>query len=439
MLYGFLKILLRIGMFFYYRRLTFKGREHLNYEGPKVLIANHPNTIMDAWIVGAASREPVYFMAKGTFFNTPLKRRFLHALGLIPINRSSDGKVDGVSNEDSFEQCYRLLESGKTLAIFPEGSSYAERFLRKLKSGTARIVLQTEERNEGKLGVKVIPIGIVYQQPDKFRSSVLVRVGKPIDPLPYLELFRQDRLKAARLLTDQFRAGLTELLVAADSKVAETLTDKIAATLDNAYVGSGPRFERRIELLSAINGRVHWIERNDPEQFRQIEELTDRVYWQIERLAIKSSFLDRRFRSTMFIRQLLTSVIGLTLALPIYLYGFIHHIIPFKISEWLMKKLVAEVEYYAPIAILFGLLLYPLTYWGWITLFNHFTDLPLIWSYLYFLSLPFSGLLAYSFFMYYQHISFKWKYILLMIDKRDAMDLLKEDRETLRNLVFPQN
>lgn len=437
MLYAFLKILLRTGMFFYYRKMTFKGREHLDYKGPKVIIANHPNTIMDAWIVGAASREPVYFMAKGTFFNTPLKKWFLHALGLIPVNRSTDVQVEGVSNEDSFEQCYRLLESGKSLVIFPEGSSFAERFLRKLKSGTARIVLQTEERNNGKLGVKVVPIGIIYQQPDKFRSSVLVKIGEPIDPLPYLELFRHDRLKAARLLTEKFREGLSSLLVVADTKVAETLSDRVASILDNAYVGKGSRFERRIELLAEVNDRINWIERNDPEAFKTIEEVTNRVQWQIERLAIKSSFLDRRFRSTMFIRQLLVSVLAMTLALPVYLYGFIHHIIPFKLAEWLMKKMVHEVEYYAPIAILFGLALYPFTYWGWVALFHLLTDLPGIWTWLYLLSLPVSGLFAYAFYRYYQHITFKWKYILLMIDKRDAMDRLHDDREELRHLIFP--
>lgn len=422
-------------MSFYYRRIQFKGRENLNFEGPKILIANHPNTIMDAWILGAASKEPFYFMAKGTFFNTPLKRWLLNSLGLIPINRSVDEKTTGVSNEDSFEQCYRLLESGKTLAIFPEGNSFSERLLRKLKSGTARIVLQTEERNEGKLGIKVIPIGIVYQQPDKFRSAVMVRIGEPIDPLPYLDEFKSDRLKAARKLTEVFRLGLSALLVSVETKAAETLSDKIAAILDNAYSGKGSRFEKRMNLLAEISDRISWIERNDTTLFNRIEELTNRINWQLEQLTVKGSFLERRFRSTMFILQLLQSVFGMTLALPIYLYGVVHHILPFKFAEWIMKRLVAEVEYYAPIAILLGLVIYPLNYWAYYSLVSAFIELNGIWKYVYLISLPISGLLAYSFFLYYQHISFKWKYILLMIDRRDAMDRLKEDREELKTLL----
>ena len=102
-----------------------------------------------------------------------------------------------------------------------------------------------------------------------------------------------------------------------------------------------------------------------------------------------------------------------------------------------MKRMVAEVEYYAPIAILVGLVLYPLTYWGWTELFIYLTDFEPFWTWVYFLSLPVTGLLTYSFLMYYQHVNFKWKYILTMIDKRDEMEALLAKRERLKELIFP--
>jgi hypothetical protein len=191
-----------------------------------------------------------------------------------------------------------------------------------------------------------------------------------------------------------------------------------------------------MEQLKVISERIAWIERNDQELFREIDELTDKINWQLERMAIKASFLERRFRSTMFIRQLLQSVLGLTIALPIYLYGVFHHFLPFKLSEWLMKRLVAEVEYYAPVAILVGLVLYPLNYWGFYVLIQSLFEPSMLFSYLYLISLPISGLFAYSFYLYYQHISFKWKFILMMIDRKDAMDRLQEDRDRLKRLIY---
>ena len=61
---------------------------------------------------------------------------------MIPINRPMDNRTEGVSNTDSFEACYKILSEGKTLVIFPEGNSVMERFLRELKTGTARIALE---------------------------------------------------------------------------------------------------------------------------------------------------------------------------------------------------------------------------------------------------------------------------------------------------------
>ena len=51
--------------------------------------------------------------------------------------------------------------------------------LRNLKTGTARIALETEKRNEGKLGLKVVAVGLNYSQPEKFRSNILVNIDEP--------------------------------------------------------------------------------------------------------------------------------------------------------------------------------------------------------------------------------------------------------------------
>ena len=192
--------------------------------------------MMDAWLLGVISNEKIYFMTKGTFFNSKLKMFLLKSLGLIPINRAIDGKTKGVSNGDSFESCYRILEQGKTLAVFPEGNSFPDRFLRKLKSGTARIALESERRNNGGLGVKIIPIGLNYSQAEKFRSDVYIRVGEAISPLPYLELYKSDTLKSSRDLTNNFYLNLKRLLIAAESKEQENPADKTYDILSTRYI-----------------------------------------------------------------------------------------------------------------------------------------------------------------------------------------------------------
>jgi len=392
---------------------------------------------MDAWILGKLSKEPIYFMTKGTFFNTPFKKWLLRSIGLIPINRADDSKTSGVSNSDSFEQCYQLLEQGKTLAIFPEGNSFAEKLLRKLKSGTARTALQTELRNNGELGVQIIPVGLVYLQPEKFRSSVLVRVGEAIDARPFLPLFKEDRLKAARQLTAVFREKLMELLVASQSSEQETLADRLADILRNAYARSDrSKLERDVELIRSVNENLSEINRLQPEKLREIEQLVYEINWQIDRLKIKSAFLDRKYRFGMFMRQLFFSIIALIIGFPIYVLGIVFNGLPYFITDLIMPKIVWDVEYYAPVAVLIGLILYPLNYLGFVYLFNIVTDLPIFWSYLVFFMMPLLGLFSYSFYHYSRHVSFKWKFILNMVNQKSAILQLRLDREELRRQVF---
>ncbi|PWL27779.1 MAG: hypothetical protein DCO96_10775 [Fluviicola sp. XM-24bin1] len=113
MLYRLLKIIVGVGIRLFYRQVRVIGREHLETRGPKIILANHPNTLMDAWMIGHICNQRIYYMAKGTFFNAALKRWALGSLGMIPVNRMVDSKTDGVSNADSFEACYKLLEEGK--------------------------------------------------------------------------------------------------------------------------------------------------------------------------------------------------------------------------------------------------------------------------------------------------------------------------------------
>ncbi|MEY3425897.1 MAG: hypothetical protein RL679_1255, partial [Bacteroidota bacterium] len=91
MLYRILKVIVGIGIRLYYKEIKVKNGKFLDHDGPMIIIANHPNTLMDAWIIGNVCPQPIYFMAKGTFFNSPLKRKLLKSLNMIPINRQIDG------------------------------------------------------------------------------------------------------------------------------------------------------------------------------------------------------------------------------------------------------------------------------------------------------------------------------------------------------------
>ena len=426
-----------MGIRLYYRQVRVTGREYLETNGPKIILANHPNTLMDAWMIGHICNQRIYYMAKGTFFNNRLKRWVLGGLGMIPINRKVDSKIESVSNSDSFEACYKLLEEGKTLVIFPEGNSYQERLLRKLKSGAARIALETELRNEKKLGLSIIPVGLNYTKPEKFRSSVLATVGAPIDPKPFVDLFKIDSLKAARKLTEEIRIAMTRLLVNSEIKEEEELVEGIVDILSSEYVKTPEKgVERNVKEMREVFSQMHVIRISQPWKIKEIELLVESLKIRIKNLEIKSDFLDRKYRTSLFVRQLITSFFVLFMGFPLFAFGLIHNFVQYKLVDFLVQRFVKDVEYYAPVSVLFSLIIYPLTYTGFLILFSSYISYDFWWKLGYFASMPLSGLFAYYYVKYFRHVSLKRNYIFLMRKRKIDIETLKQERESLRKLVF---
>jgi 1-acyl-sn-glycerol-3-phosphate acyltransferase len=433
MLYRLLKFLIGIGIRFYYREIKVRNKEFLRHDGPLIIIANHPNTMMDAWIIAQSISQPIYFMAKGTFFNTPLKRRILNSLGMIPINRPIDNKTAGVNNNASFEACYKVLEEGKTLVVFPEGNSMMERQLRELKSGTARIALEVEQRNGGKLNLKVVPIGIFYSQGEKFRSSVMLTVEQGLYVDDLLDEYAQNPSAASKKLTSRFRQHLERVLVTTDSLEQEKLIDDVYDIVKDDK--SKASVESRVEYLKQISERIEEIQLMKPYLIEEIQSLVNKIQWQTEKLKIRQDFLNKRFKLSSYTLQLLFSVIYAVFGFPIFVFGFVHSILPFKGTDLLMPKLIKNVEYYAPIAVLLGLVLYPLNYglllWAAGVIFN----LGLLAKVLYFCAMPITGMFAYYYIRFFSKTAYRWKYLFVRINEGQALNELTVLRARLNDLL----
>src|ERR671919_2436483 len=126
-----------------YFRLRRLGREHIP-EGGVVLAANH-RSFLDPFAVGCCLPRPVYFVAKQELFRNPMLGWLLNCMGAFPIRR-------GESDEYSMETALELLERGKPVVIFPEGTRIRAGSLAKPKRGVGRLALQS--------GAPVVPIAI---------------------------------------------------------------------------------------------------------------------------------------------------------------------------------------------------------------------------------------------------------------------------------------
>lgn len=436
MLYSILQKMIGLGLRMYYSEIKVINREMLAHDGPKIIICNHPNTLIDAWLIGTQLGEPAYFITKGVFFNSKWKKKMLRSLNMIPINRAGESRTSGVENKDTFEECYRLLGEGKTIVIFPEGTSTMELQLRELKTGTARIALEAEKRYEGKLNLKVIPVGLLYTQGEKFRSKILIQAGKGVFVNHYLEEYEANSSQASRQLTNVFRSMLEKVLVTTQNLDQENMILSLEKILKSKYRNPSHDVQEDVQFTKQIRDRMELLHLVAPWKVISIQKKMTEVEWMLDRLEIQSDFLDRRWRTRMFLRQILFSIIGILIGLPVYLYGLIHNIIPYLITDWSIPKITKDKEYYAPLGILLGLFLYPLMYFSWILLAHHFCGLNWWQLSLYFVSLPISGMLAYHLAKYMRHIAQKARFIFKVFFNKTAVMELKENKEVLYNMVF---
>ncbi len=206
-LYYILRKGLKFALELYFVDIQSSGTKHIPKDGPVIFAANHPNSIMDTMLLGACTSRQVHYMARSGLFKNPVVAWLFDATGVIPVYRSQDG-TDMSKNQSSFERAYITLEEGNCIGIFPEGQNSNERRVLKIKTGAARIALGAEMRQDFSLGLKIIPVGINFQDRDQFLTSVLIRFGDPIEVKDFKEDYLEDERNTVRQLTDKIQESL---------------------------------------------------------------------------------------------------------------------------------------------------------------------------------------------------------------------------------------
>src|SRR5580692_10037577 len=156
-----------------------EGLEYVPQSGPVILASNHL-AVMDSFYLPLVVRRRITFLAKSEYFTGEgfkgwWSRWFFTAVGQVPIDRSSADAAQG-----ALDTAKRVLDEGKLLGMYPEGTRSPDGRLYKGKTGLARLALET--------GVPVIPVAMigtnVVNPPGKKMlrfGKVTVRFGKPMD------------------------------------------------------------------------------------------------------------------------------------------------------------------------------------------------------------------------------------------------------------------
>lgn len=368
MIYAILKILSRLTIWGYFRKVKIVGREKIPKNGPYLFVANHPSAFMDPIVVASSIRPPVYFIAAGEYVGAGLKgwlfKKVLHS---IPVYRPSTRPEDAHKNKDMFVKCYEHLSKKGALLIFPEGVSLTEKKLKPLKTGTVRIAIGAEELHAFELGLPIIPIGLNYSDPHSFRSDLFVKVG---DPIYVNELLSEEQravkeyqITQTREITDLLQEKMQATILHLESEEEEVLLEKletifyrdVKAQLGVGYGDQEGEFRIQKDFISAIK----YFKKNDLELFESTEQKVDTYISALENHGISDKDIGE-FGNQYRYKRIGSFILGM----PFFIFGFIHNILPYKLVGLLTGKIKMEVTFAGSMSLAIGLFSFLLWYIG---------------------------------------------------------------------------
>jgi 1-acyl-sn-glycerol-3-phosphate acyltransferase len=136
MLYHLFKYIITAFAALFYRHKVY-GKEHL-LKGGGIIASNHCS-FLDPPLIGSSCPNSIHYLARGSLYHFPAFGWLIRQLNTHPVHR-------GKGNLSSLKAAMELVQSGKKVLIFPEGSRSTDGTLHPGQLGIGMLVQKTQCR-----------------------------------------------------------------------------------------------------------------------------------------------------------------------------------------------------------------------------------------------------------------------------------------------------
>lgn len=370
--------LARLAAFTYYR-VRYSGGT-VPARGPVLVVANHPNSLLDPMMVVAAARRPLRFLAKAPLFGDRKVGWLVRGSGAIPVYRRSDDPGQVERNAEMFRAVHAALGAGDAVALFPEGLSHSEPSLAPLRTGAARIALGAASQMQS--AFPIVPVGLVFRRKDVFRSDALVLVGRPV-PWDDLAPRGDDDAEAVRLLTARLDEALRQQTVNLESWRDEPL---VATALRIWEAERAEPFDpaERVARSRVVTSILAEVRRREDTDGLALAADVNRHARRLARLGLRPSDLTARVGAT---RAMAWAATRLPLVMPLWaalaLAGWILFVLPYRLTGTVVARFPLDTDTRSTWKLMVGAVVYA----AWVVLLAAVASV--IWS-------PWTGLLVFA-------------------------------------------
>jgi len=409
-LYRALIRFLRVTTHLYFIEVRSSGLGHVPVDGPVILAANHPGSILDAILLSTQVPRPINYLARSGLFRFPIAAMLFRRLGAIPVYRPHESADAAERNRVAFEQVYRRLEADGCIGIFPEGRNSSWGRVGPLRKGLARMALGAEARNDFKLGLVIVPVGVNLERRELLTSDALLRFGRPIPLADYAASYHDNPEQAVRALTGDVQQALRRQTLHIDDRrleqlvteLTDTFAERLAVRFEvdtssgrqqagqslikrwlwralgwyhRSSVAAGRALEQRVLSRQHISTVLSRALEQDPRAVTHLRTHLERYKDHMGQTRLREALhhsIDQRHSSGQPVREswirLRMTLFAVAMA-PVALFGLVHNALPYAITKFtprLFRDEAVRTFAYFGIGVLAFLGAYAgLGYWLW--------------------------------------------------------------------------
>lgn len=346
--YKFLRHIVRGVLGLYYRNIESYGTNFLPKRGRTLIIANHQAGLIDGLLVLSQNRQIIRELIKHTLWKNPVIGFFATGLGMIPVYRKQDLKPDEMKDsqvlspaerhKQSFGRVEEALLRNENVLVFPEGKSHDESYTLKLRSGAARMILQTEAKFDFRVGVQWLPVTIDLEVKDSPGGRVVMHYHPPRKLDKYRDLYVRDPEAAVAALRNEMEDYLRDVTLNFSSWEDRVFIERLM----EIWIARTPTellLDRHNLLLKwkriLENSFVLTEERSD---WQELKKKVDHIHQtaRIAQISIREIFEEKSHDDY---KKLLWQIVPtLFFWIPLMTLGYIFWWLPVRIVRWVTAR-----------------------------------------------------------------------------------------------------
>jgi len=338
----------------YFRRIFYSNLKKVPLEKPLLFVGNHQNSFMDGILVGSYLPQPLNFTMRADMFRKPFARFCLRELNVSPVYRIEEGLENVHKNLEAFTGIYEVLRRNGNFIMFSEGLCVQEKRLQKLRKGTARLAFGAEEKFG--LDVNIVPVGINYTYPTRFRKEVMINFSDPFSIRELKDVYQAQPAKALLAFNEKCDASLRKEVIIIEDPKNDWLAEQLLIMGRHNLVL--PFFQWRFDtddrriLEKNLADKINYLSKTSAEETEKLKEKVKTYTGMLSSGRLKDENMARKLDWGLL------RYFAVIFGFPVFLAGYIGNLIPFIVPKYICDKLIKDPRFYSSVYIGSGTVLY---------------------------------------------------------------------------------